>query len=184
MRATTQVTAGFHAANKQVARPHAYRQQGSALLITLIIITFLAVAAASALKSTNTESTLSRNEQLRIDAQQRAQSLLDSTTAENANFVVRGLAGETNCFNVQNCDASTVSVDSSLIAGADNARSSIKIERQFPSFTAPPRSMSSSAGMFQVARFKVEANYNGSDALRGSATVGHTVIVMTVKGAQ
>ena len=177
-------------------------QRGVALIFTLIIVAMLAIAATVGLDGSTTQMKVARNDELRIDALARAQNLLDSATVIEDNFPVSSKSGRVKCLVVSRCvendgqdqagqnqqDLSdsplNMAIDSSLIVGAEAARSDVQIIRKTPLFTPPPRSLASSAGLFKVASFDVQANYNGNADSLGSATVGQTIMVMAAGGSQ
>lgn len=165
---------------------HSAGQGGAALLIALILMAVLSVLAASVVRFSIAGLRVAVNEELRTDAFQRAQSLVDMALSVPANLMVTGSVGDTNCVaGVSGCTHNTlqlyyaiggVAVTSSDLASNGDA---IRLTRIGPETSTPPRGTGYSAIRFQAGYLEVESGYDGVDAGWGRAAIneGVTIIV-------
>lgn len=167
-----------------MSRPLA--QRGAALLVALIVMALLSVLAASVVRFSIAGLRVAVNEELRTDAFQRAQSLVDMALAVPANLMVTGQVGDTNCVDgVAGCTRNTLLLyyaeggaavtDDELASNGD----SIRVRRIGPEASTPPRGTGYSAIRFQAGFLELESGYDGVDAGWGRAALneGVTVIV-------
>lgn len=157
------------------------KQNGAVMLVSLVLLTILFLVTTTGLRTGVTESQMTGNEQVRLEAFERAQSIVESVIVNTANFPVSGNVGDTNCLNIAGCTESTVAVDSGLMSGAYGARTSVEITRLAPLYSPPPRGMASSASLFQVASMQVEATYDGASEKLGKSIVGQGLVVLVAK---
>lgn len=166
------------------------RQRGAALLMALVLMALLTVVAASTLRFSSSGLRVAVNEELRSDAFQNAQSLVDAVLAVPGNLMITAALEETNCVaGVSGCDyntlvlrdASGATVTSSQLA---DSGSSIQVRRIGPETTMPPRNTGYSAVRFRASYLKVESGYDGTAGGWGRAGLneGITVIVPTHGG--
>lgn len=165
-------------------------QRGAALLTALVLMALLTVVAASTLRFSSSGLRMAVNEELRSDAFQNAQSLVDAALAVPGNLMVTLGVGETNCVaGVSGCDDSTlvlrdgsgVEVTASQLAASGSA---IQVRRINPDVSTPPRNTGYSAVRFQASFLQVESAYDGTAGGWGQASVneGVTVIVPVYGG--
>lgn len=164
----------------------ARRDRGAALLVALIVMVVLSVLAASVVRLSIAGLRAAVNEELRTDAFQRAQSLIDMTLSVPGNLLIEGQVGEVNCIaGDSGCARHTLKVHYTLggtAATLDQMESygdSVRVTRIGPESSAPPRGTGYSAVRFQAAYLEVESGYDGVDAGWGQAELneGVTVIV-------
>lgn len=161
-------------------------QRGAALLMALIVMAVVSVLAASVVRFSIAGLRVAINEELRADASQRAQSLVDMALAVPANLMVTGQVGDTNCVDgVSGCTQNTLRLyyaaggsavtDDELASNGDT----IRVRRIGPEASTPPRGTGYSAIRFQAGYLELEGGYDGVDAGWGRATLteGVTVIV-------
>ena len=161
-------------------------ERGAALLVALVVMAVLSVLAASVVRFSIAGLRVAVNEELRADAFQRAQSLVDMALAVPQNLMIDGAVGDTNCVNgVSGCTRNTLTLyyatgGSAVTAGelASNG-DSIRVTRIGPETSTPPRGTGYSAIRFQAGYLEVESGYDGVDAGWGQAalTEGVTAIV-------
>lgn len=160
-------------------------QGGATLLIALVLIALLTVGAAATLRFSASGLRVAVNEELRSDAFQRAQSLVDGVLAVPQNLVVTLALGETNCVEgVAGCDRNDLvlhdfaggEVTASQLGSWD---SRVRLRRIGPETSTPPRATGYSAVRFQAAYLQVESGYDGTADGWGQAATneGVTVIV-------
>src|SRR5689334_21943233 len=86
-------------------------ERGAALLVALVVMALLSVLAASVMRFSIAGLRVAVNEELRTDAFQRAQSLVDMTLAVPANLMINGAVGDTNCVaSVSGCTRNTLTL--------------------------------------------------------------------------
>lgn len=165
-------------------------QGGATLMIALVLMALLTVGAAATLKFSTSGLRVAVNEELRSDAFQRAQSLVDGVLAEPANLMLVADVDETNCVTgVAGCTLSTLvlrdyagqPVTSTQLASWD---SRVKLRRIGPETSTPPRATGYSAVRFEAAFLQVESGYDGTADGWGQASLseGVTIIVPMLGG--
>jgi Tfp pilus assembly protein PilX len=161
-------------------------QRGAALLIALIMMAMLSVLAASVVRFSIAGLRVAVNEELRTDAFQRAQSLVDMALSVPSNLMVTGQVGDTNCVaGISGCTRNTLqlyyAIGGAAVTSGDLASNgdSIRLTRIGPEVSTPPRGTGYSAVRFQAGYLEVESGYDGVDAGWGQAAVneGVTIIV-------
>jgi hypothetical protein len=164
--------------------PH--REQGVALAFGLLMLLLISVIGIATLRGSLFELNMSRNEESRITALERAQSLVDAAIVVNGNLVVAGKVGDTNCSGAAypNCTSSNVLLDQSVSNDDFQNRSSIRIERLAPEFAPAPRIIGSSINVFEAAQFRVESVYDARNTREGRAGVAQGVMVLVATGQQ
>jgi type II secretory pathway pseudopilin PulG len=160
--------------------------QGAALLVALIVMAVLSVLAASVVRFSIAGLRVAVNEELRTDAFQRAQSLVDMALAVPQNLMINGQVGDINCVaGVSGCTLNTLQLyyatGGAAVTGTDldSNGDSIRLTRIGPEVSPPPRGTGYSAIRFQAGYLEVESGYDGVDAGWGRAALneGVTVIV-------
>jgi len=161
-------------------------EEGAALLVALIVMAVLSVLAASVVRFSIAGLRIAVNEELRTDAFQRAQSLVDMALSVPQNLMIDTAVGETNCVaGVSGCTRSTLqlyyAIGGAAVTSAqlESNGDSIRLTRIGPEVSAPPRGTGYSAIRFQASYLEVESGYDGVDAGWGRAAMneGVTVIV-------
>ena len=161
-------------------------ERGAALLIALILMAVLSVLAASVLRFSIAGLRVAVSEELRIDAFQRAQSLVDMVLSVPQNLQATGAIGDTNCVaGVSGCTRNTLRLYYTLGGAAATSAEmasygdSVRLTRIGPEGSAPPRGTGYSAIHFQAGYLEIESGYEGVDAGWGRAvlTEGVTVVV-------
>lgn len=165
-------------------------QHGATLLIALILITLLTVGAAATLRFTTAGLRVAVNEELRSDALQNAQSMVDAVLASPANLDLTYGVGEANCIaGITDCNGDgTAAGDHNrlMLASSDAARifaradssGAIRMRRLGPAVSTPPRGVGYSAVRFQSSFLQVESSYDGTAGGWGRAAVTEGVAVI------
>jgi len=138
-------------------------QSGAALFIALIMLVLMTALTMSAMRFSMVGLRSAVNEELRVDAFQNAQSLIDMTLAVPGNTAVDGAVGMANCLpgiTDADCWSNTIATGASV----DTTTTSIKVRRLAPDFGPPPRGTGFSAVKFQGAQMQVESRYDGTVA--------------------
>ncbi len=157
------------------------RQTGVVMVVVLVLMVILFLVTTTGLSTSVTESKMSGNTQVRMETQQRAQSVVESVISQESNLSVSNQVGDTNCYNLSGCTNSTVAVSSDLLTGPNSGRTKVEIMRLAPLYSPPPRAVSSSAGLFEAATLKVEGIYDGSSEQLGKSTIGQGIVVLVRK---
>jgi Tfp pilus assembly protein PilX len=159
-------------------------QGGAALLIALILMAVLTVVAAATLRFSLFGLRVAVNEELRSEAFQNAQSLIDAVLAVPQNLMITALIDETNCVaGTTGCtystlvlkDGSGTRVTSTNLA---DSGSSILLRRVGPEVSTPPRNTGYSAVKFQASYLRVESAYDGTAGGWGQAGLNEGVTVV------
>lgn len=160
-------------------------EQGAALLMALVLMALLTVVAASTLRFSASGLRVAVNEELRSDAFQNAQSLVDAVLAVPGNLMITSAVDQTNCVaGISGCDANLLVLRDGggavVTAGQlANSGSAVRVRRISPEVSTPPRNTGYSAVRFQASYLQVEGRYDGTAAGWGQAGLneGVTVIV-------
>jgi Tfp pilus assembly protein PilX len=158
------------------------RQGGATLLIALVLMALLTLGAAATLRFSTSGLRVAVNEELRADALQKAQSLVDAVLAVPANLALTTAVDETNCVaGVEGCSHNTLVLsDASALRIFERADSSgsVRVRRLGPDASTPPRGVGYSAVRFQASFLQVESGYDGTAGGWGSAAVTEGVAVI------
>jgi len=166
-------------------------QGGATLLVALILVALLTVGAAATLRFTTSGLRVAVNEELRSDAMQNAQSLVDAVLAAPANLALTYGVGAANCVTgVADCngdgsdgagDYNTLVVDSgdaARIFEREDSSGAIRMRRLGPEASTPPRGVGYSAVRFQSSFLQVESSYDGTAGGWGRAAVTEGIAVI------
>lgn len=165
-------------------------ERGAVLLVALVLMAVITVLAASIVRFSLSGLRVAVNEELRSDAFQNAQSLVDATLAVPQNLLINSAVGSTNCVSgVSGCTTNTLVlhdnagnvVTSSNLA---DSGSSIRVRRIAPDVATPPRNTGYSAVKFEASFLEVDGGYDGTAGGWGKAHVseGVTAIVPNYGG--
>lgn len=165
-------------------------ERGAALLMALVLMALLTVVAASTLRVSSTGLRVAVNEELRSDAFQNAQSLVDAVLAVPANLTITLAVDETNCVaGMTGCDRTTLVLRDGQGAAVTSAQladsgSAVRVRRVDPETSTPPRNTGYSAVRFQASYLQVESGYDGTAGGWGRSGLneGVTVIVPVLGG--
>lgn len=160
------------------------KHSGAILIVALIMVAALTLLTVTVMRGSALNTKLARNDQAHLEVRERAQSLIASALVNVSNLPMIGGVDATNCFNGNGCDSTSVSLAASLLEGDDASRTELVITRLSPLLSTPPRQLSSSAGLFQVANFEIEAAYDATDIQRGKANIAQGVLTLVNKGVQ
>jgi hypothetical protein len=163
-------------------------QRGAALATALFFLVVITILGLAAMKAGQNDLRLALNEETRITAVQRAQSLLESMLEHDGeNLAVRQGSGYVqNCYvsvkldttslkNRQNFECPSALVDATVIPSttlADNAYTLIRRESVGGSDFAPVAALrrGDSGERFRLASFTVLAGYDRTSASRSSSS--------------
>ena len=159
------------------------RQRGVALAVGLIILLLITVLGITAMRSSIFELQMARNEEARLSAFERAQSIIDAVIDRPANLK-GGEPGETNCNeNVDDCDHADVAIEDDLIEPPHDERTQARVTYRYCRGKVPRR-LNVSEDEFDGAWFSVEGAYDASDAKLGRSALDQGVLVVIRQGPQ
>lgn len=157
-------------------------QGGATLLIALVLMALLTLGAMATLRFSTSGLRVAVNEELRADALQQAQSLVDAVLAVPANLALTFGVDETNCVaGVAGCSHNTLVLsDANALRIFERADSSgsVLVRRLGPDASTPPRGVGYSAVRFQASFLQVEGAYDGTAGGWGSAAVTEGIAVI------
>jgi Tfp pilus assembly protein PilX len=159
------------------------KQRGVALAICLIMLLLLTIIGITAMRSSIFETRMARNEESRIRAFERAQSIIDSVISNVSNLQGAEI-GNTFCTtNMTGCTNTGVKLSSDLTTGLYGARSKAKVT--FSScMDDVPRRLNVSEDEFDSANFMVESEYNAIADQQGRSAIAQGVLVIIRQGPQ
>jgi hypothetical protein len=137
-------------------------QSGAALFVALVMLVLMTALAMSATRFSMLGLRSAVNEELRVDAFQNAQSLIDLTLAVPDNTAVVGAVGSANCLPAMtdsDCTRNSIATPGSTL---DPGTVAIKVRRLAPELAPPPRGTGFSAVKFAGAQMQVESRYDGT----------------------
>lgn len=158
-------------------------QSGAALLVALVVLMLMTILAVSGVRMSISGLRSAVNEELRVDAFHRAQSLVDGTLSVPANTAVVGVANEFNCLPAMDgCARNELALPDMPVeayAGLVDSGVAVAVQRLAPEQAPPPRVAGYSAVRFQAAAMEVRSRYDETSSGLGRAelTEGVSVIV-------
>lgn len=137
------------------------RERGVALFVALVMLVLMTALALTGFRLSMGSMRNAVGEELRVDAFQNAQSLIDMTLAVPGNTAVTGPVDRANCLpgvTDADCYANTVSTP----VGMGGAGISVKVRRLAPEYSPPPRGTGYSAVKFTAAQMQIESSYDAT----------------------
>lgn len=163
-------------------------QQGAVLVIALIFLLLTGLISVSSMKTSIFETKMASNEQLKEEAFQTTQGVINAMTSDINNFVIAGDVGYKICkAGVSGCDSTTITLNASTTTlTANNVE--YHITRKAPLFAPIPFRASeenaSSAKAYSAALFEVNAEYDGSQDRLGQAAIAQGVAIKVANAGQ
>ena len=168
--------------------PH--HQRGAALFTALMFLIILTLISLSAMRSATLELRMATNEEAKISGFQRTQAVIDATIAEPDNTEVIGAVGRRVCTGSvaadtpdnTACDVYTIALAATEY-DADVTSHVIKVAttRLSPLEQPAPRALGTSAAVYSVATFQVDASYDGTADGLGRGRIVEGVMVLISK---
>ncbi len=158
-------------------------------MVSLVFLLLMTIVAISAMKTGIFELLMSSNEQARIEAFQRAQSIMDDIFSEPDNIPVTGNIGDRFCDTTatvgsNDCVKNEISIATGL-AAAGNETVDYYVQRVGPLYSPPPRLRSTagfSASAYTSARFEIDVDYDGTQDRAGRSQLAQGVLVLLPGG--
>lgn len=162
--------------------------RGAVLMVSLIFLLLLTIVAISAMKTGIFELLMASNEQSRVEAFQRAQSIADDIFADPNNIPIYGNVDDRFCSTSAtvgsgDCVKNEISIDADLQAMGDE-EIEYYVQRVGPLYSPPPRvkTLTVSASAYTSARFEISVDYDGTKGRAGRAQLGQGVLVLLPSG--
>jgi Tfp pilus assembly protein PilX len=160
-------------------------EQGAVLLIALVLMGIITIVAASVVRFSVSGMRVAVNEELRSDAFQNAQSLVDAVLAVPQNLMIDQPVGATNCVaGISGCTSNALVLHDNTgatvtAANLTDSGSMVQVRRIAPDVSTPPRGTGYSVVRFQASFLQIESGYDGTSAGWGRAQLseGVTAIV-------
>jgi hypothetical protein len=170
-------------------RPFTYRQafqceQGTTLIIAMVFLLMMTLFGVGTMGTSNLNLLMANNEQLRIEAIQRSQSLIDSMINESENLAVVGGVGYTICavsHVSSDCDISSIALPSMITAVDSGETIDYRAIRKGPETSAAPafgEDDASSASFYKVAFYELQASYDGANLSRGRSQIAQGLMIL------
>ena len=172
----------------RIAPPHA--QLGAALFTALMFLVVLTLISLAAMRSSTLEMRMATNDESRLTAFQRTQAVVDATIGETDNIKVIGEVGRRTCTGSaasdtpDGVDCDVYGVDLAGDTFDDDVNDGlikVAVTRLSPAEAPAPRSIGTSAAVYSVATFKVDALYDGTDDGLGRGRIVEGVMVLVSK---
>lgn len=164
------------------------RQQGTVIVIALIFLLLTGLISISAVKTSIFETKMASNEQLKEEAFQTVQGVINAVSADINNFVIAGDVGYLICpAGRSGCDANAISLAShtSTITGSNVT---YDVTRLAPLYAPIPfratEDNASSAKSYSAALFEINAEYDGSQDRLGQAAIAQGVAIKVANAGQ
>lgn len=151
-------------------------------MLGLLLLMLVSVIATAGVRLSAASVRSAVNEQLRSDAFQRAQNLVDGVLAQPANTTLRSLPGQRNCLTgdaAVECNRHALQLEPAPQAEDVSGGSiRVRVARLDPELTLPPRGTGYSVTRFQAGQLEVEAQYDQVAMGWGRAAVREGVAVI------
>lgn len=158
------------------------RQTGAALLVALVVLMLITLLAVSGVRLSMGGLRGAVNEELRVDAFHRAQSLVEGTLAISDNTAVAGAVGELNCLpTMGSCARNNLALPDTAAEAYPLLVASgitVAVQRLAPEQAPPPRAVGYSAVKFQSAVMEVQSRYDETSVGWGQASLNEGVVVI------
>lgn len=167
---------------------HPKNQQGTVIVIALIFLLLTGLISITAVKTSIFETKMASNEQLKEEAFQTVQGVVNAISADIGNFVVAGDIGYRMCApGVSGCDANTIVLDS-ITTKITGSNVTYDVTRLAPLFAPIPfratEDNASSAKSYSAALFEINAEYDGSQDRLGQAAIAQGVAIKVANAGQ
>ena len=174
-----------------MSRMHtAPRQTGAALFTALMFLIVLTLISLAAMRTSTLELRMSGNQESKLAAFQSAQAIVDATMGLPANVKVYGDVGRRMCTGSDAGDTpDDIACDEYGVALAEDVYADeladghvkVAVTRLSPLERPAPRVLGTSAAVFSVAAFQVDAAYDATDVGQSQSRIVEGVMVLVSK---
>lgn len=168
----------------------AARQTGAALFTALMFLIVLTLISLAAMRSSTLEMRMASNDEARLTAFQRTQAVIDATIAVTDNVQVIGDVGRRVCTGTaaadtpdgEDCDVYGIDLaDDTYDTDVNDGIIKVAVTRLSPAESPAPRALGTSAAVYSVATFKIDALYDGTEDGLGRGRIVEGVMVLISK---
>ena len=165
-------------------------QRGAALFTALMFLIVLTLISLAAMRSSTLEMRMASNDEARLTAFQRTQAIIDATIAVTDNVQVIGDVGRRICTGAGPSDTpddlacteyAIELADTVYDQDVNDGKIKIAVTRLSPAEAPAPRAIGTSAAVYSVANFKVDAYYDGTEDGLGRGRIVEGVMVLISK---
>lgn len=153
---------------------------GFALPTALVLMVIIVLIALSSIEFSTTGLRQASNDEIALQAQEAAQSVIDATVANSDNTPVIGSAGYSVCTpGISGCNKNTVNLPNNLYSTEISANEVIvRVTRSDPAFRPPPRGINTSVAAFTAAVFSISGSYDKSAAGLGQTRISEGIVIL------
>ena len=151
------------------------QERGVALAVALFLLVILTLLALSGIRLSTMELRIATNDELRVQAFEQAQSLIDATIRDFNNTPV---VGPNVVLCARDCTNATVTLPDSYDDDIANDRIQVTIQRIEPQSAEPPVGTGFSLTTFDAAYLRVDGTYDHTADGRGKAQINEGVAVV------
>jgi hypothetical protein len=160
------------------------KQDGAVLIIGLVFMLLITVVATSSMRSSTLNVLMSMNDQIRVEATEKAQSIIDLVIDGNKSQTFSGDLdiGEANCSaNASDnaCVQYSLSIYGPSVSTGDGEEISYMVKR---SYNATPRLTEEEASSSNFHIFEIYGEYDGRDVREGWSRIVQGVMVSSESG--
>lgn len=157
------------------------KQRGASLLIAVIFMLLLAMLGMIGMQTSRLQLRMANNVEVKANAEQAAQALIDAVAANPAMTPIIGGVGYTLCTpGGPDCDSESLYMPAGdLVAEVDDGHLSGNAVVTSPPNSPPPRGMGFSADKFSGSSFRVTSDFDRADDGLGRATITQGLVVVT-----
>ncbi len=157
------------------------RQRGGSLLVTVIFMLLLGMMGMIGMQTSRLQLRMANNVEVKANAEQAAQALVDAVAANPAMTPIIGGVGYTLCTpGGPDCDDESLYMPAGdLDAEVDAGHLSGSAVVTSPPNSPPPRGMGFSADKFAGSGFRVTSDFDRADDGLGRATISQGLVVIT-----
>lgn len=160
-----------------------------ALLIALIMLVMMTMLALSAVRFSSLEVKMASNDELMVEAFQKATSVTDATVSNPANTPVTGNEGYALCTpnypatTAKPCNASSLALPTDFVSTGDVSSGKIKARSVLVTAAKPPpAALGTSVKLLSAASFRIEGEYDRTSEGLGKDQINEGVMVLYPKG--
>lgn len=157
------------------------KQRGGSLLVTIIFMLLLGMMGMMGMQTSRLQLRMANNSEVKANAEQVAQALVDAVAANPAMTPVVGDVGYTLCTpGGSNCDDESLYMPAGdLDTEVDDGHLTGSAVVTSPPNSPPPRGLGFSADKFAGSGFRVTSDYDRADDGLGRATITQGLLVVT-----
>jgi hypothetical protein len=158
-------------------------ERGAVLILSLFFLLLLTIVATTTTQTSTLQLQMAGNDQAKVEAQQRVMAVIDGIMDDTDNTPIVGAIGYKVCKTGDadnTCDETLIALSSGVTTVPTGATLTFHVLRKGPLTAGAPvmsENAASSASAFNVARYEIIAEYDGSAARLGSSSIVQGMLV-------